>query len=658
MITVTPLAANHFVVSAAATAITGAALSFTVTAKDTFNNTVTGYTGTVHFTSSDAVAALPADTTLAGGVGVFSATFNSLGSENLTATDVANAGISGTSNAVATHGLTVTSLTPTSTGFVATFDEPFNPTVLNLYDAGGVDGPDDVLLTGPGAPQISTHGTLIIDPSDQTITFVKTSNFTSVNFNPSTGVLAAGTYTVTFRSASNGFVDSLADPLDGLNNGNPAGSNYVATFVVTAPPVTVGIPAFARGPDSADAINLPNSATTGIPLNVSVGGGITSGKFTLQYNSALLSITGAVVNTALTGASLALDTASTPGTAILDFSSPTALTQTGPVRLGGLVATVPNSAAPSYKSKALMHWSGVTLNGGAVAAQGDDSVQIVAYFGDAAGTANGSLSAGDPSDIAAVAIGATTNAATGTLSGFSAFPLADPAIIADLNNDGLVDASDVTLLNSVLAGIPRIQIPTLPTGLNITATGPDPILSVPAIVQIGPGATVVVPVNIDTAHPLGSTGATEVILALRYDPQVFTVTAADVQWGSLTAGWQLTAVVNAQTGEIGIDLVGSTPIQTTAGGSLVNIVCSMERQVGSGQSAVGSNGTHLTPISLVNQVDPTGHRVFTTIVADGQGAFVLQWNSGQWAAKSGQWAVGSGQMALPNTSMPSDEDAD
>ena len=327
-----------------------------------------------------------------------------------------------------------------------------------------------MLLTGPGAPQISIHGSLIIDPSDQTITFVKTSNFTSVTFNPGTGVLAAGTYTVTFRSATNGFADSLGDPLDGLNNGNPAGSNYVATFVVAAPPGgRVGIPAFARGPDSVDPINLPNSATTGIPLNVSVGSGVTSRQLHLAVQLGLAEHhRRPSVNTSLTGASLSLDAASTPGTAILDFSSPTALTQTAPVRLGGLVATVPNSAASLYKSKALLHWSGVTLNGGAIAAEGDDSVQVVAYFGDAAGTANGSLSAGDASDISAVAIGISTNAALGTLSGFSAFPLADPAIIADLNNDGLVDSSDVTLLNSVLAGIPRAQIPAIPTGLTIS----------------------------------------------------------------------------------------------------------------------------------------------------------------------------------------------
>ena len=55
-----------------------------------------------------------------------------------------------------------------------------------------------------------------------------------------------------------------------------------------------------------------------------------------------------------------------------------------------------------------------------------------------------------------------------------------------------------------------------------------------------PGGTVVVPVNIDTAHPDGSTGLVEANLALHFDPQVFTVSAADIQLGSLPAagnGW-------------------------------------------------------------------------------------------------------------------------
>ncbi len=660
-ITVTPLAANHFVVSVPASAITGTPFAVTVTAEDQFNNVVPGYTGTVHFTSSDSAATLPGSYTFSAttdqGVHVFTGVvLNTPGSQTITATDAG--GVTGTNTSpIVSRGLTVTSLTPTPSGFTATFDKPFVPTDINLYDSSSGGGVDDVVLTGPNAPQISFHGSLIISANDQTITFVKTSNFTGAGFNPGTGVLSAGTYTVTFRSAASGFVDSLNGPLDGLNNGNPAGSNYVTTFVVTTPPVVVAVPAFARGPDSVDTINLPNSATTGIPLNVSVANGITSGKFTLQYNSALLSITAAFANTSLSGASLSLDAASTAGTAILDFSSPTALTQTSFLRLGGLTATVPATANSLYRSKALLHWSGVTLNGGAINAEGGDAVEIVAYFGDASGTANGNLSGGDASDISAVATGISTNGTLGTLGGFAAFPLGDPVIVADLNNDGLVDASDVTLLNSVLSGTPRTQIPTIPTNVAITAYGPDPALSLPTTLVGLPGSTVVVPVNIDTAKPVGSNGATEAILALKYNPQVFTVSPADVQAGSLTSGWQVTTVVNAQTGEIGIDIFSSSPIQTTLGGSLVTISLHVRDTAPAGQAA----------LTLVNQVNPTGQRLFTTTVSDGNGAFVLHTTMtvlgsepgepGQVTVISGQSIVASAQAVADSTLTAADKTA-
>ena len=301
------------------------------------------------------------------------------------------------------------------------------------------------------------------------------------------------------------------------------------------------------------------------------------------------------------------------------------------------MATVPNSAATLYKSKALLHWSGVQLNGGAIAASGDDAVQVVAYFGDANG--DGTLSGGDAADISAVNL--STNAATGTLGGFSAYPLADPVIIGDLNNNGNADSADVTLLNSFLAGIPRTQIPTVPTGLTIVPTGPDPSLSVPTMPQLLPGGTVVVPVNIDTAHPLGSTGATEAILALRYNPQLFNVSAADVQLGSLTAGWQLTTVVNAQTGEIGIDLLRSYPIQTAAGGRLVTIT--FEKVGSDAELAVAPR-----VLSLVNQVDPTGQRLFRTTVSDDQGAFVLHFENAQSPAGMEQKAASSMSLAVDN----------
>ena len=45
----------------------GTAFNFTVTALDSANSTATGYTGTVHFTTSDGQAVLPADATLTNG---------------------------------------------------------------------------------------------------------------------------------------------------------------------------------------------------------------------------------------------------------------------------------------------------------------------------------------------------------------------------------------------------------------------------------------------------------------------------------------------------------------------------------------------------------------------------------------------------------------
>ena len=90
-ITVVAGAATHFAISAPATVNSGTAFNFTVTALAAFNNTLTGYTGTVHFTSSDAQAVLPASSTLTSGTGTFSATLKTAGVQTLTATDTVDA---------------------------------------------------------------------------------------------------------------------------------------------------------------------------------------------------------------------------------------------------------------------------------------------------------------------------------------------------------------------------------------------------------------------------------------------------------------------------------------------------------------------------------------------------------------------------------------
>jgi hypothetical protein len=101
---------DHFTVTGLAGAVAGVQQSVTVTAEDVTNHTDTGYTGTVHFTSTDPQAVLPADYAFVAserGSHNFSVTLESVGSQTLTATDTASSA-NGTSAAVAISGATAT----------------------------------------------------------------------------------------------------------------------------------------------------------------------------------------------------------------------------------------------------------------------------------------------------------------------------------------------------------------------------------------------------------------------------------------------------------------------------------------------------------------------------------------------------------------------
>ena len=67
-----PAAASSLQLTGLSNATAGAAQSVTVNAQDSYGNMVTGYSGTVHFTSTDPQATLPADSTLTSGTKTFS----------------------------------------------------------------------------------------------------------------------------------------------------------------------------------------------------------------------------------------------------------------------------------------------------------------------------------------------------------------------------------------------------------------------------------------------------------------------------------------------------------------------------------------------------------------------------------------------------------
>jgi hypothetical protein len=126
----------HFVVSAPSSARAGSAFSFTVSARDANNAVFTGYTGTVHFTSTDPSATLPADSTLTNGNGNFNATLQTEGVRTITATDTVDSTFTGTSNGIAVSTATHFAVSAPAS---ATTGKAFNLTVTALNADGSVD---------------------------------------------------------------------------------------------------------------------------------------------------------------------------------------------------------------------------------------------------------------------------------------------------------------------------------------------------------------------------------------------------------------------------------------------------------------------------------------------------------------------------------------
>jgi putative cell wall-binding protein len=154
-------AATHFSVSAPSSAIVGDAVSLTVTALDSTNAIATTYAGTVHFSSTDAGAILPADSTFSGGVGSFSVTFSSAGTQHVTVTDTSTSSITGTSGSVhVTQSTTHLSATAAST---ATAGNSFVVTVKAL------DGGGNVATGYAGTVKLSSSDSAAVLPASSTL---------------------------------------------------------------------------------------------------------------------------------------------------------------------------------------------------------------------------------------------------------------------------------------------------------------------------------------------------------------------------------------------------------------------------------------------------------------------------------------------------------
>jgi hypothetical protein len=177
MISLSAAAASHFSVTAPSTAITGTAFSLAVTALDAFNNTATGYTGTVHFTSTDVHPVLPANSTLTNGTATFLATLKTIGGQTITATDTVTASITGASNSINVTGAAVATHFSVAAPGVATAGTAFNFTVNAL------DSSNNVATTYSGTVHFTSTDVQAVLPANSTLTN------------------GAGTFSVTLKTA-------------------------------------------------------------------------------------------------------------------------------------------------------------------------------------------------------------------------------------------------------------------------------------------------------------------------------------------------------------------------------------------------------------------------------------------------------------------------
>ncbi len=205
--------ASYFTVTAPGTAAAGTAFNVAVTAFDSFNNLARGYSGTVHFTSTDSNAVLPADTTLTNGAGTFSTALQNAGSHTVTATDTLSGGIGGTTGII-TVGESVT-IAPTDAS----------------ASVGGVDTGTYRFTRGGNGAAVTVNFALNGASTASTTEFSLTG--AGVSFNGSTGsvIIPAGSTSadVTLTAAAN--PTSIAKP-----------SKTVQLNVATASAYTVGSP--------------------------------------------------------------------------------------------------------------------------------------------------------------------------------------------------------------------------------------------------------------------------------------------------------------------------------------------------------------------------------------------------------------------------------
>jgi hypothetical protein len=201
-VTVTGAAAASLIWSGApASATACAAFNLTVDAKDTYGNQATSYTGPVHFTSSDAQAALPVDSALTAGHAVFSVTLHTAGSPSVT---IANS--AGGIAPATTPGISVSACAVAKLKFASASGSPRTACSLDSPTLTAQDAWSNTVASYRGTVAMTSGDTFAVLPAAYAFTAADNGVHT---FGNAVRLPTVATSSVTASDTSNGAINGV-----------------------------------------------------------------------------------------------------------------------------------------------------------------------------------------------------------------------------------------------------------------------------------------------------------------------------------------------------------------------------------------------------------------------------------------------------------------
>jgi hypothetical protein len=396
--TANPGPVTHFLVSAPGSATAGTSFSITVTALDAYNNTATGYTGTVHFNSTDPLAILPSDFNFTNGVHTFSVTVATSGLQTIIVTDTTNTTITGA--ATVTVGAISTTLIPTVT-----------PSSSYVY--GSTPPAINIVLTPSSATGISVASfTAVLDGTTPlTVVNTATNTFTLAGIPANLG---AGSHTIVVSFAGTPIyaASTISIPLTVTPAALQVTANDATKLYGAANPTFAGTVTGAQNGDSFTE-SFSTTATASSPVGtyaiVPAVTGVKQANYTVTVVNGTLTVTPAALQVTTNNATRVYGTANPSftgtitgaqnGDSFTESFSTTAITSS-PVGTYAIVPAVTGANIAAYTQTVTNGTLTVTKAGTTTALS----------------TSSGSIGAGTSVTLTAQLASATTGTPTGTVS--------------------------------------------------------------------------------------------------------------------------------------------------------------------------------------------------------------------------------------------------